>query len=176
MACGKQRRKNCRVTGRQIHELGTIRFWRRSRCKNKIWAMYHRSKEKTTKLSLKNEPFEWKFFTCGKSSRILWIILSWGKLTPAGERIRGESGRLSSAIRFEPQMKWSWTVAESCFRQSIPCHMIRYRSISRTTSTCRCVDSRCCCCCCAAAACWAACCAACCRFASSWAASWLAAG
>ena len=41
MACGKHRWKNSRVIGGQIHQLTTLRFWRRSRCENQIWAIYH---------------------------------------------------------------------------------------------------------------------------------------
>ena len=52
--CDKNRRKNSRVIGGQIHEFSTIRFWRGSRCINQIRAIYNRSREKkNTKLSLK---------------------------------------------------------------------------------------------------------------------------
>ena len=46
MAHGKHRRKYSRVIGDQFHEFTTLRFRLRSRCKNQIRAIYHRSREK----------------------------------------------------------------------------------------------------------------------------------
>ena len=46
MTYGKHREKYSRVIGDQIHELTTQRFWRRLRCINQIWAIYHHPREK----------------------------------------------------------------------------------------------------------------------------------
>ena len=54
MAYGKHGRKYSRVIGHHFYEFITLCFWRRSRCKNQIWAIYHRSQGIIfTKLSLK---------------------------------------------------------------------------------------------------------------------------
>ena len=42
-------KKNSRV---RFHEFTSLRFWSRSRCKNQIWAIYHRSKKVTLPKSL----------------------------------------------------------------------------------------------------------------------------
>ena len=56
-----KRQKKSRVIGDQFHKFTTLRFWRRSRCKNKIWAIYHRSQEiKSTKLPLEKSDLKLK--------------------------------------------------------------------------------------------------------------------
>ena len=45
MAYGKHRRKN-RESSEHFYEFTTLSFWRRLRCKNQIWTIYHCSREK----------------------------------------------------------------------------------------------------------------------------------
>ena len=48
--------KNSGVIGEHFHVFSTLSFWRRSRCKNQIWAIYHHYREKKRiKLPLKND-------------------------------------------------------------------------------------------------------------------------
>ena len=83
--CDKHERKYFIAIGDQIHELTTLSFWRRSRCKNPIWAIYCRSWEKKwIKLPPKKWPYVFHFrpftevnfgFTV---QRFFWVLFRWG--------------------------------------------------------------------------------------------------
>ena len=94
--------KNSRVIGVQIHEFSTLRFWRRSRCKNQIRAIYHRSRVKnSTKLSQK--------FDLTSKLKLQNTVLLWNKTTPS--RWFGQKGSYSGilvAFFYQKIINWIW--------------------------------------------------------------------